>query len=354
MKETISDKISNVPAYLRDWIKTFRGKLTIICLVGLAIIPIVTKDSYLIGIFNTFMIYTIFAASWDFLAGYVGQISFGHAIFLGIAGYTTAFTTRYMGFPWWLAILLGAGLAVVFGLIIGVPALRLKGPYLALGTLAMSLILYQLFLMGSLAIAWETAFPGTVLFGTNGVGQVPPISRIPMIQYFVIFLIMCVSLLILTHIVKSNTGTIFKAIRDDETGAKASGINTTKYKVLAFVISGFFAGIAGSLFALRFSGVNPGVFQPLYSFYAIIIAAVGGIASISGSALGAFIFVFLGEMLRLLGDNPIITTSTIGGFVEPIFIFSIILIIMIRFAEHGILKPALERLQDWWDLILGR
>jgi len=239
-------------------------------------------------------------------------------------------------------------------LIVGVPALRLKGPYLALGTLAMSLILYQLFLMGSLGILWEKAFPGTELFGTDGIGQVPPISQVPMVRYFIIFLLMCVTLLILTHIVKSNIGTIFKAIRDDETGAKTSGINTTKYKILAFVISGFFAGIAGSLFALRFSGVNPGAFQPLYSFYAIIIAAVGGIASISGSVLGAFVFVFLGEMLRLLGDNPIITTSTFGGFVEPIFIFSIILIIMIRFAEHGILKPGLERLQDLWDLVLGR
>jgi branched-chain amino acid transport system permease protein len=299
------------------------------------------------------MIYTIFAASWDFLAGYVGQVSFGHSIFLGIAGYTTAFTIRYVLLPWWVALILGALVAVLFGLIIGIPALRLKGPYLALGTLAMSLILYQLFLMGSLGILWERAFPGTELFGTDGIGQVPPISWISGLQYFIIFLIMCTTLIILTHLVKSKMGTIFKAIRDDETGAKSSGINTTKYKVYAFMISGFFAGIAGGLFALRFSGVNPGVYQPLYSFYAIIMAAIGGIASISGAALGAFLFVFLSEMLRLLGDNPNLALGA-GGFIEPIFIFSIVLILMIRFAEHGILKPALERLQDLWDLLLGR
>jgi len=163
---------------------------------------------------------------------------------------------------------------------------------------------------------------------------------------------MCISLLILTHLVKSNIGTVFKAIRDDETGTSASGINTTKYKILAFLISGFFAGIAGGLYALRFSGVNPGVFQPLYSFYAIIMAAVGGIASISGAALGAFIFVFLGEILRLLGDIP--QLAVFGGFVEPIFIFSILLILIIRFAEQGVLKPMLERLQNMWDLLLGR
>jgi branched-chain amino acid transport system permease protein len=366
--EKLLEKTKGVPAYLRDWINTFRGKLTIVCLIGLILLPFANPGPYILGIFTTFMIYTIFAASWDFLAGFVGQVSFGHAIFLGIAGYATSYIMKYIPLaywdfasskwvilmdpmPWWIALLIGAIIAVLFGLIIGVPALRLKGPYLALGTLAMSLILYNIFLMGQLGTLWTDAF-GTDLFGTDGIGQVPPISSLPIIQYITIFLIMCVSLLIMTHIVKTNTGTLFKAIRDDETGATASGINTTKYKVLAFMISGFFAGIAGGLYALRFSGVNPGLFQPLYSFYAIIIAALGGLATISGAALGAFIFVFLGEMLRLLGDIPAL--DVFGGFTEPIFIFSVLLIIIIRFAEHGLLKPFLEWIQDIWDILLGR
>jgi len=349
--EKLKINIAGFPAYFRDWFGTFRGKLTIICLIGLILLPFSTQNPYIIGIFNTFMIYTIFAISWDFLAGFVGQVSFGHAIFLGVSGYATSYIIKYFAWPWWGALILGAIIAVLFGIIIGVPALRLKGPYLALGTLSMSLILYQLFLMGSLGVLWEDAF-GTELFGTDGLSQIPPISTDIMVQYFAIFIIMCISVLILTHIVKSNLGTIFKAIRDDETGTSASGISTTKYKILAFLISGFFAGIAGGLYALRFSGVNPGVFQPLYSFYAIIMAAVGGLATISGAALGAFIFVFLGEILRLLGDIP--QLEALGGFAEPIFIFSILLILIIRFAEHGLLKPILERLQDLWDLVLGR
>ena len=349
--EGLKTKISGFPAYFRDWFQTFRGKLTIICLIGLILLPLGTQNPYIIGIFNTFMIYTIFAVSWDFLAGYVGQVSFGHAIFLGVSAYATAYIIKYFGWPWWGALLLGAIIAVLFGVIVGVPALRLKGPYLALGTLAMSLILYQLFLMGSLGILWEDAF-GTELFGTDGLSQIPPISTNLIIQYYAIFIIMCTSVLILTHIVKSNIGTIFRAIRDDETGTSASGINTTKYKILAFLISGFFAGIAGGLYTLRFSGVNPGVFQPLYSFYAIIMVAVGGIATLSGAALGAFIFVFLGEILRLLGDIP--QLEVLGGIAEPIFIFSILLILIIRFAEHGLLAPILERLQNLWDVLLGR
>jgi len=349
--EKLKTKISGFPAYFRDWFKTFRGKLTIVCLIGLILLPLGTQNPYIIGIFNTFMIYTIFAVSWDFLAGYVGQVSFGHAIFLGVSAYVTAYFVKYFGWPWWGALLLGAIIAVLFGVIVGVPALRLKGPYLALGTLSMSLILYQVFLMGSLGILWEDAF-GTELFGTDGLGQIPPISTDITIQYYVIFFIMCTSVLILTHIVKSNIGTIFRAIRDDETGTSASGINTTKYKILAFLISGFFAGIAGGLYTLRFSGVNPGVFQPLYSFYAIIMVAVGGLATLSGAALGAFIFVFLGEILRLLGDIP--QLEVLGGIAEPIFIFSILLILIIRFAEHGLLAPFLERLQNLWDVLLGR
>ena len=336
----IAEFPSNFQSYFRDWISTFRAKVTVICLIGLSLVPLLTQNPYFLGIFTTFMIFTIFAASWDFLAGFVGQVSFGQAVFLGVSGYVTAYLIRYLSFPWWLSLVIGSIIAVIFGLIIGIPALRLKGPYLALGTLAMSLIMYQVFLMGSLATMWENAF-GTNLFGAEGVSQITPISSDTVVEYFATFLIMSVSLLILTHITKSNVGTIFKAIRDDETGTSASGINTTKYKILAFMISGLFAGVAGGLFAMRFRGVNPGVFQPLYSFYAIIIAAMGGIATISGSAIGAFIYVFLGEILR--------DTQNLS-----LLIFSIILILFIRFAEHGLLKPTLERIQELWDIVLGR
>lgn len=340
MVKKLEEKISAFPSYIRDWIKTFRGKITIVCLIILSLIPLLTQNKYFIGIFLTFMIYTIFAASWDFLAGFVGQISFGHAIFLGVSGYITAYIIVNFNLAWWLALLFGAIIAVLFGLIIGIPALRLKGPYLALGTLAMSLILFQVFMMGTLSRWWEGTI-GTELFGTDGISKVPLISQDPVIEYIITLLIMCLSLLILTHITKSNTGTIFKSIRDDETGAEASGINLTKYKIYAFMISGFFAGIAGGLFAMRFRGVNPGIFQPLYSFYAIIIVAVGGIATISGSAIGAFIFVFSGEFLRETLDVSLL-------------IFSIILILFVRFAEHGLLKPTLERIQELWDILLGR
>ncbi|MHA2287860.1 MAG: branched-chain amino acid ABC transporter permease [Promethearchaeota archaeon] len=353
LSSKMKNKIKETPAYLKDWIHTFRGALTLILLILMFLLPFGTQSPYILGIFITFMIYTIFAASWDFLAGIVGQVSFGHAMFMGVSGYVTAYFLKYFLLPWWISLICGAIIAVLFGLIVGIPALRLKGPYLALGTLSMSLIMYQLFLMGNMATWWEGLF-GTQLFGAEGVSGISRLSPNPAIEYLLTLLIMCIALFILTHIAKSNLGTIFKAIRDDETGTSASGINTTKYKILAFMISGFFAGVGGSLFVMHFRGVNPGIYQPLYSFYAIIVAALGGLASISGSALGAFVFVFVNEILRFLKDIPAIQNSPIGPLMEPLFIFSIFLILVIRFAEHGLLQPALERFKDLWDILLGR
>jgi len=346
-------KFKEFPGYLNDWVHTFRGALTVVLLILMFLLPFGNQSPYVLGIFITFMIYTIFAASWDFLAGIVGQVSFGHAMFLGVSGYVTAYLIKYMSLPWWISLLFGAIIAVIFGLIVGVPALRLKGPYLALGTLSMSLIMYQLFLMGSMAIWWEGLF-GTQLFGAEGVSGIPRLSPDPMVEYLITFIIMCLSLFVLTHLAKSNLGTIFKAIRDDETGTSASGINTTKYKIIAFMISSFFAGVGGALFVMHFRGVNPGIYQPLYSFYAIIIAALGGLTTISGSALGAFVFIFINEILKFVKDIPLIEHSPIGPLMEPLFIFSIFLILVIRFAEHGLLQPALERFKEVYDIILGR
>lgn len=336
MASRIKNKITAFPGYLKSWVKTFRGGLTIICLIVLFIIPIFLRNPYHLGIFITAMIFTIFAASWDFLAGFAGQVSFGQSIFLGVSGYFTAYFLRNLNTPWWLSVLIGAIASVGFGLLIGIPCLRLKGPYLALGTLTFSLIIFELLMMGGLA---------DILFGTEGISRIPsifPITENYQVQiYLIVLIVTIVSLEVLILIGKSNLGTILKSIRDDSTSSEASGINITKYKVIAFIISAFFAGIAGGFFAIHLRAVNPAIFGSLYSFYAIIMASLGGLATISGSALGAFFFIFLGEALRPAGDYSVL-------------IFSIVLILIVRFAEHGLLKPILERLKDLWDLLLGR
>ena len=119
----IGKKFSEFKTYFISWIRTFRGSLTILCLIILSIVPLFTQNSYYLGIFVTAMIFSIFAASWDFLAGFTGQVSFGHAIFFGVAGYVASALIRYFSYVWWLALIFGAIAGVLFGLLIGIPCL---------------------------------------------------------------------------------------------------------------------------------------------------------------------------------------------------------------------------------------
>ncbi|KKM90784.1 hypothetical protein LCGC14_1235150 [marine sediment metagenome] len=335
----IQEKVSNLPRYLKSWVKTFSGSLTLFCLLILTFLPFISKNlnftHYILRQFTLAMIFSILAASWDFLTGIAGQISFGQAIFFGISGYLSAYFISYQNYPIWLAFIIGAIGAAIFGLLIGIPALRLKGPYLALGTLVMNIILLKIFLLGSLE---------QIFFGSEGISALPKLSANPIIEYFIVFIFMIVIFIIIFQISKSKFGTILKSIRDDETGADASGINTTRYKVYAFVISALFAGIAGSFYALYTTSVNPsGNFGIIISFFAILMASLGGLATISGSALGAFFFIFLEFALIEAGYDIYVQ-----------LIFALILIIVVRFAQNGILRPVIERLKDLWDVLLGR
>jgi branched-chain amino acid transport system permease protein len=312
----------------RVWVRSYRGTIALASFIGLLLIPPITGNQYYAQVFVIAMIYAIFAASWDLLAGFAGQVSFGHSAFFGIGGYITAALVKFFGVHWVLALIAGGLVAVLFSLLIGIPCLRLRGPYLALGTLAFSLILLNLFVMGD------------ILGGTEGISGLPVVENIFM-SFYLLLGIMIVSLVTMRTIADSNLGTILKAIRDDETCADASGINTTRYKLIAFMISGFFAGIAGALYVLNTTTANPTYFQPLYSFYAIIMASIGGIATIYGSTIGAFLYYVLTEYLRPLAAVALLTFATI-------------LILIIRFAEQGVMNPLLERSQELWDKIRGR
>ena len=331
-------KVKGVPNYLKNWALTFRGGVTILCCGIFFLFPLFTQNTYFLEVIILALIFSIFAASWDLLAGYTGKVSFGHAIFFGISSYVVSWVLVFGNFSWELSLILGIIFAVIIGFLIGIVCLRLKGPYLALGTMAIGLFFQNLFKIGPIKTFLEKRnFYG---WGDEGISNVPALSDNSVLVYYVVLLMMIISIIIIIQITKSKMGTIFKSIRDDETGSEASGINTTKYKVIAFVISAAFAGLAGGLFAMYNRSVNPLIFQPLYSFMVLIMAALGGIATISGGALGAFLFVFLGEVFV--------------EFAEPLFIFSIILILIIRFASEGVLKPALERLRDFWLILLGR
>jgi len=347
----IKHQIPSSKDNFKSWIKSFRGGIIIFSLILVTLIPLLLDEDLFYRTFMLAMIYAIYAASWDILAGITGQVSFGHAAFFGIGGYACGAFVLFNNFNWFIALIIGGIYAVVFGLAIAIPSLRFKGPYLALGTLAFSLILMQLFSMNSL---------DHLFYGNNGIPIILTFLHIDIRErFFYVLLIMIVSVVVLLAIANSKLGTIFKAIRDDEISTEASGINVVKYKIIAFMVSAFFAGLAGGIYVLDQTKADPRIFNPLYSFYPIIMVSIGGIATISGAVFGAY---FFSVMIIVLDE--IIDILTLSGILPPgfsdifanlgLFIFSIILLLIVRFTKRGMMEPIIKQSKSLVDLLLGK
>jgi branched-chain amino acid transport system permease protein len=249
--------------------------------------PIFFQDPYLLRIFTITCIYAIFAASWDLLSGYTGQMNFGHALFFGVGAYTTALINHHIHIPPWGSIPIGALVAVLAGLIIGIPCLRLRGTYLALTTLAFPVILIGIIF----------AFPHQ-LGGELGISGLERIARSKVTSYYIIAVTMLTLCTIMWAITDSKLGIIFHAIREDEIAVRTAGVNTTFYKLLAFSLSGFFAGVAGGLYAHYMRIAGPSTLEVSLSFQVVIWCIFGGIVSIYGPVGAVFILFPILELLR--------------------------------------------------------
>ena len=272
--------------YFRKLFTVFKGEVlvlpsrvvVVLFFLVLLLLPVFTRDPYLLRILILASIFAIFAASWDLLSGYTGQINFGHALFFGVAAYTTALLNIHAQIPPWGSIPLGALAAVLAGLVIGIPCLRLKGTYLALTTLAFPIIL-----MGIVF-----AIPD-ITGGELGISGLSRLSGSRLSDYYITVVLMLGLSAIMWKITDSNTGIIFHAIREDEIAVRAAGINTTKYKLLAFCLSGFFAGISGGLYAHFMRLAGPANLEVSMSFTVVIWAVFGRIVTIYGPVGAVFI-----------------------------------------------------------------
>ncbi len=220
--------------YLRKLIAIVKGEVFVLpsrivvflFIVGLLVFPILIKDPYLIRILTLASIFAILAASWDLLSGFTGQMNFGHALFFGVSSYTAALLNLHFNIPPWGTIPLGAMAAVLAGLIIGIPCLRLRGTYLALTTLAFPIIL-----MGIVFTIPD------ITGGELGLSGLDRLAKSRVTAFYITVILMFVLVVIMWKITDSKTGIIFHAIREDEVAVRASGINTTRYKLLAFCLS---------------------------------------------------------------------------------------------------------------------
>ncbi len=320
---------------IRRLFKDFQGDvlaipgrlIALIFFLLLFFVPLITREPYILRILIFANMYVIFAVSWDLLSGYTGQINFGHALFFGVAAYTAALLNLHLGLPPWATIPLGALAAVIAGLVVCLPALRLRGPYLSLVTLAFPLILLGI-------IFSFRDFTG----GELGISGLDRISGERWIDYCISVPVMLVSVFIMWKLTDARsslvrTGIIFHAIREDEIAARASGINTIRYKMLAFAVGGFFAGIAGGLHAHFMRIAGPSNLNILLSFQAIIWTVFGGIASIYGPVVGVYTLYPLMEfVLREVSEYRFL-------------IFAIIVVVMLLFMPEGIAVWARDKIE---------
>ena len=285
------------------------------------LLPVFTDDVYILRIFTLASIFAILAASWDLLSGYTGQMNFGHALFFGVGAYGAALLNLHAQIPPWGSIPLGALAAVGAGLIIGIPSLRLKGTYLALTTLAFPIILLGLVF----------SFPGFTggELGISGIARLAP-TRVA--DYYVVVVLMLGLCTIMWKITDSNTGIIFHAIREDEIAVRASGVNTTRYKLLAFCLSGFFAGIAGGLYAHFMRIAGPSTLEVSLSFQVVIWAIFGGVVTIYGPVGAVFFLYPLLEFMHFAQDYRIL-------------LFAVIVLLILLYMPDGLFRWLREKIE---------
>ena len=324
-------------------------------------IGLVGNNTLMLQFFTLAMIFAIFTASWDMLSGYTGQFNFGHALFFGISAYffyifTSAnqiikngyelnpiskvmveIINQYSLLPPIEAFFVSALVSAVLAFFIGIIALRLKGAYFALVSLIIPLIFYYAILNQNLNL-----FPG----GEFGISNIPKIiapanpnyplaSQINALNlYYFSLLIFFISIGFMMLIAYSRLGDTFQAIREDEEAAESIGINTAFYKVLAFIISAYFAGIAGNLFAQWQTTVFPSMFYTTNSFVPIIYSVIGGIGTIYGGALGAIIITLLMQLYVTVVFN------IVGS---DYLIYGLGLIFVLLYLKNGIVRAKSEQ-----------
>jgi branched-chain amino acid transport system permease protein len=281
----------------------------------MCLLPIfVSAGTLRVFIFAHFL--AIFAMSWDILSGYTGYISFGHPFLIGIAGYTSALMTHHLDSPLYLSIPLAVVVTMVAGTLFFLPALRTKGTYFALVTLAFMEVTYQLL---------HVVKP-KLTGGTRGLTGLPFLVTGAIPNYYVSFLCMFLIGLGLWALTKSGIGTVLSAIRMDEGAVRSSGLNTTKLKLFAFTLSALVAGIGGVLYTHYLGAISPkGIFDINFLFTMLIAALIGGEQSIIGPILGAYFLTFLLEYLR-----PYIP----GAW--RFFLYGVIALVVYYFAPKGL------------------
>jgi branched-chain amino acid transport system permease protein len=285
-------------SYLQD-IQIFRDRMDAFWYVLLAalvvLLPVVISEYY-VGEVTWVFIYAICGVSLMVLVGYTGLISLGHAAFLGIGAYTHAFFLQH-GFPWVVGLAMAVVVTTLCGIIVGLPALRMTGIYLAIATLAFSVIIQEVF------SHWESVTHGFAGMPVDkptifGVAFADDVSF-----YYLCLFFLVVALWLTRNLLRAPTGRAWVAIRDSEIAAQSMGVNLAFYKSTAFAYSAALMGLAGALFAHKIAYLAPDIFTILLSIQMLLLVIVGGLGSLHGAIFGAIFVALLPPVIAILRDS---------------------------------------------------
>jgi branched-chain amino acid transport system permease protein len=365
IKERLADSARMVRGYIVRAYSSFTAKvfdvpprlLAFLSLLVLLAIPCL-GGKYL-PMLTYACVYAILAVSWDLLVGRTGQVSLGHAFFFGMGAYGSALLIQYYGsdtvtipllqttIPIFLiTVPVALAIGVVLAILLGLPALRVKGPYLGLLTLCIPLIM-------STITNWHPL--SDIFHGTSGI-KVPlffsflrgnPIRDT--VEYYFALTVLFFSAVIIYKVATSKTGIVFVSILDNELAAKACGINVTRYKLLSFVISGLFGTLSGCIYVhLITMRARPLLFDLTYSILPITMTFLGGLGTIYGPLVGAFIYNFLDQYVMPTYLAPVMGSMGLSTYFGQlrIIIFALIVITIIIKWPRGIARTIVDKLDD--------
>jgi branched-chain amino acid transport system permease protein len=275
--------------------------------------PVVFRDPYYLELLFLCHYYVMLACSWDLLTGFTGNVNFGHAFFVGGAGFAGALLNLHLGWQYWWTLPAGGLVAALGGLVVGSFTLRLRGPYFAAVTFCFATLLYKWIMIRYDIFGGEEGLPGLDWLMETALGN-----------YYFSGVLMIITVSALYFLSKSPFGLILRSIGENETASEGSGINTTYYKIVAFMISAFVAGVAGAMYGHAQMHVGPEMAHDSLSALVLIMAVVGGMGSIIGPVIGAYCLTLINESLRFMGEFRLL-------------IYSSAVVVIILFAPKGLL-----------------
>ena len=294
-----------------------------------AVLPLLVTDRFLLRVFTFACINALVVTGLALLFSYAGQVSLGHAAFVGLGAYACAFCTVRLEWPWLLAFAASGALAALGGLVLALPSLRLKGHYLAMATLGFGLLM---------SLAFVEAEP--VTGGVDGFGGIPfpavgPLQiRTAASLYWLVWAMVGIALVAAFNVTSMRPGRAMRALHGSEMGAQACGVDIVGVKVRTFVMSALLAGLAGALYASVVGFVSPSVFTLTASITFLAMTVVGGTSSLAGPLAAAVLLTLVQYLDALIPGIPSETAQTLQSYQEDIYGLAIVLVV--AFAPGGL------------------